>query len=67
MYILNCLGMFGGYILFFFFFWPRCVSCGILVPRPGIEPLPLALEAWSLNRWTTREVPGGFILLKNSY
>ena len=30
---------------------------GILVPWPGIEPMSLALEAWSLNHWTTREVP----------
>ena len=28
-----------------------------LVPRPGIEPAPLALGAWSLTHWTTREVP----------
>ena len=26
-------------------------------PRPGIEPVPPELEAWSLNHWTTREVP----------
>ena len=30
---------------------------GILLPRPGIEPTPPALEAWGLNDWTTREVP----------
>ena len=41
---------------FFFFFWPHSVTWGILVPRPGIEPAPPALEAWSLNLWTTREV-----------
>ena len=29
----------------------------ILVPRPEIEPIPTVLEAWSLNHWTTREVP----------
>ena len=28
-----------------------------LVPRPGIEPLPSALGAWSLNHWIPREVP----------
>ena len=28
---------------------------GILVPRPGIEPVTLALGVWSLNHWTTRE------------
>ena len=33
------------------------VTYGILVLRPGIEPTPPALEAWSRNHWTTREVP----------
>ena len=37
------------YIFFFFFSWPCCTACGILVPPPGMEPTPLALEAWSLN------------------
>ena len=32
-------------------------ACGILVPQPEIGPVPLAVEAWSLNHWTTREVP----------
>ena len=32
-----------------FFFWLRRVACGILVPRPGIEPVPPAVEVWSLN------------------
>ena len=30
------------------------------VPQPGIQPGPLALEAWSLNPWTTRDVPPPF-------
>ena len=30
---------------------------GNLVPWPMIEPVPPAVEAWSLNRWTAREVP----------
>ena len=36
--------------LFFFFscFWPHVV-CRILVPRPGIEPVPLAVEAGVLT------------------
>ena len=42
---------------FFLFFRPQHVGCGILVPHPGIEPVPPALEAWSLNHWTAREVP----------
>ena len=29
---------------------------GILVPQPEIEPVPPALEAQSLNQWTTGEV-----------
>ena len=31
-------------------------ACRILVPWPGIEPLPLAFEAQSLNNWITWEV-----------
>ena len=38
------------------FFWPHCVACGILVPQPGIKPTLPALEAWSPNHLTTREV-----------
>ncbi|XP_028333156.1 olfactory receptor 10V1-like [Physeter macrocephalus] len=30
---------------------------GVLFPQSRIEPAPPAVEAWSLNRWTTREVP----------
>ena len=29
---------------------------GILVPQPGMEPMPPAVEVWSLNHWTFREV-----------
>ena len=39
----------------FFIFWPRCAARGILVPRPGIEPAPLALKAWSLNHRLLRK------------
>ena len=46
--------------LFFFFFWPCHMACKILVPQPGIEPVPPALEAGSPNLWTTREVPKYF-------
>ena len=41
----------------FWFFWPSATACGTLVPRPGIEPAPPALEAWSLKHWTARDVP----------
>ena len=33
------------------------MACGILVPQLGMEPVPSAVEAWYLNRWTTRDVP----------
>ena len=39
----------------FFFFFGRAVQHA--VPQPGIEPTPPVVEAWSLNHWTTREVP----------
>ena len=35
------------FFFFFFFFWPPHMACRILVPWPGIEPVPLALGAWS--------------------
>ena len=38
------------------FFQPGHAACGVLVPQPGIEPAPPALEAQSFNHWTTREV-----------
>ena len=31
------------------------VARGILVPGPGIEPVPPVVEAQSRNHWTTRE------------
>ena len=47
-------------VCFFVFwgFWPSCVACGILVPDR--DPVPFALpvvETWSLNHWTSREIP----------
>ena len=41
---------------FLSFFWPHHEACRILAPGPGIEPMPSAVEAWSPNHWTTREV-----------
>ena len=34
-----------------------CVAYEILVPWPGIKPLPTAVETWSLNLQITREAP----------
>ena len=47
--------------IFFFFL---AMLCGLWDPGPwsGIEPMSPALEAWSLNHWTTREVPRNFLL-----
>ena len=32
------------------------VAYSISVTRPGTEPEPSAVEAWSLNHWTTTEI-----------
>ena len=40
------------------YFWLYYVACRTLAPRSGMQPVPLALEAWSLNHWTAREVHG---------
>ena len=31
------------------------MACGILVPQPGIEPVPLAVEARTLSHWPASE------------
>ena len=41
----------------FFFSLSGHTAYGILVPQPEIEPAIPALEAQSLNHWTTRDVP----------
>ena len=46
----------------FLFFGPCPVAHGIFVPQPGMETRPPAMEAWSLNHWTTREAPGFLFL-----
>ena len=52
-------------ILFFKFYLKKIyldlcfghMARGILAPWPGIELMTPAMEAWSLNYWTAREVP----------
>ena len=44
-----------GFILLYLF-WPHHMACGILVPLPRIKLIPPALEAQSLNHWTTSKV-----------
>ena len=29
------------------------LACEIMFPGPGIQPAPPAVEAWSLNHWTS--------------
>ena len=45
------------YFILAFIFWPCPTACGILVPRPGIESTPPAVETRIHNHWTSREVP----------
>ena len=37
---------------------------GILVPQPGIKPVPPPLAAWSLNHQTAREFSNHYLLKK---
>ena len=41
--------------LLFFFFSSLHETCGVLVPRSGTEPRPLAMKVLSPNHWTTRK------------
>ena len=43
--------------LSFSLLWPCCMAWGILVHQPGLQTMPPAVKAWSLNHWTAREVP----------
>lgn len=40
--------------IFFSIFRPH-VACRILVPHPGTESVPSAVEAWCLNYWIARD------------
>ena len=44
---------------FLFFFLPCCMACGILVPQPGVKPVPpmQAVGVQGLQHWTSREFP----------
>ena len=33
------------------------MACGTLVPQPGVEPVPPAVQGQSPDHWTAREVP----------
>ena len=51
----HCLSVKTEVLLLKTFFFGH-VACGILVPRPGIELTPPALEAQSPNHWSVRAV-----------
>ena len=38
------------------FFWPHLEAHRILAPRPGISPVPPAVEAWNPDQWTARDI-----------
>ena len=38
------------------------VACWILIPWPRIKPASPVVETWSLNHWTTSEVPDKSVL-----
>ena len=46
----------------FFFFLASLHGLQILVPQPGIEPMPSAVKVWSPNHWTAREFPRSLFL-----
>ena len=52
---LRCLVNPVGFFCCVLFFLFGHTTCRILVPRPGIEPIPPAVEVQSPNRWTARE------------
>ena len=39
------------------FFWPHHTACGIIVPRPGLEPIPLVVECGVLTTGPPRKSP----------
>ena len=43
------------FLPFIYFVWLCHVACGILVLQPTIEPMPVAVKAWSCNHWTIWE------------
>ena len=51
----------------FIYFWPCCTACRILFPWPGIEPVLPAVEMWSPNHWTVRELPATNILMGSHF
>ena len=49
------------FVCLFSNFWPRVIPCWLLVPWPGIEPVPSALEVQSHNHWPPGNSQDNFI------
>ena len=49
--------------LVLFFFGCAIQLAGILAPRPGVEPVPPAVEARSPNHWAAKEFPAGTFII----
>ena len=47
--------LFHFYLNLFIYLLPHCRAPRILVPQPGIEPVPPAVEVHSPNHWPARE------------
>ena len=47
-------------LLFVCVSWPMHAACRILLPPPGIEPVPSAVKVQSSKHWTSREFPSIF-------
>ena len=43
------------------------MSCGILIPQPGIKSMLPEMKAQSPNHWTTREIPFFPLALKGTH
>ena len=45
--------------------WLCYMACGslLIVPRPGFEPVSLAVEAQSPNHWTARKFPKAIVVI----
>ena len=43
------------------------MACRTLVPQPGMEPVPPAVEVQSTNHWTAREFPVNGLNAKNFF
>ena len=60
---LDCHSRLGPCFVFFLYF--GCTAFWIVVSQLGIKPVPPAVEAWSLNHWTTRELLDAIVLIRH--